>query len=63
MTDNVNVMLASSPMEFVEKIKELHDNETLRVKIGNNARELAEEKYSFVEIGKKLSGIYLNMGG
>lgn len=63
VVDNINVMLASTPMEFVDKIKILHNNAELRKTIGNNARELAVEKYSFTGIGKKLSDIYFELGG
>ena len=62
VTDNVNVMLANTPIEFVNKIKILHNNEELRRSIGNNARELVVEKYAFSGIGKKLSDIYLDLG-
>ena len=62
VVDNVNVMLADTPVEFANKIKILHENDELRRTIGNNARELVEDRYAFAGIGKKLSDLYLDLG-
>ena len=62
MKDNVDVMLASTPEEFVEKIVYLHNNKDIRIGLGNNARKLVVDKYSFTGIGKKLSDIYSSIG-
>ena len=58
VVDGVNVLFATTPEEYIEKIKLLFRDEQFRNKLGTNGRKLIEEKYSFVSIGNKLSGLY-----
>lgn len=53
--EGVNVLLASTPIEFVEKISSLLDDPLLRKKLEKNARKHAMDNFSFTSIGKKLA--------
>ncbi len=48
---------------FIDAIKYLIDNERERKGIGANARKLAEEKYDWGKIGKKLDKLYREILG
>lgn len=52
--DGEHVMLADSPEEFVEKIVYTSSNPEIRKKLGENARKLVSEKYSWDSVGNKL---------
>ena len=56
--DGSHVLLAKNSDEFVEKIMQLISNNELRLSLGQAARQLVANNYSFHEIGKKLSGLY-----
>ena len=58
VTENQNVLFAKTAEEFAEKIQCLLNNNKLKTMLGNNARELVENSYSFREIGRKLSQDY-----
>ncbi len=45
---------AETAQDFITSINSLSDNETLRVKISKNARQLVEKEYDWNAIGKKL---------
>jgi len=59
--DGVNVLLASTPDEFVEKILLLIKNKELRNSLGKNARQTAIKKYAYTAIGENLSNQYLRI--
>ena len=61
VVDGTNVLLASTPDEFIEKIQLLINNDDLRITLGKNARQTAIEKYSYTSIGEKLSQQYLRI--
>lgn len=50
-----NIIVASSNVEFVEKILILLKNEDLRKEIGINAKKLMEEEYSWRSMAEKLN--------
>lgn len=56
--DNENILIASTPDEFVNKILLLLNNDELREKIGKNARRFVEENYSYEMIEKKWLKVY-----
>ena len=58
----VNCLKADSVDGFAKQLKRLRDNEELRRKIGENARETAE-KHTLQNVGKKLVEIYENLDG
>ena len=58
VTENINVMIADTAEGFLEKIEYLLNNNDVRQSLGKSARKLVESKYSFVEIGNKLSQDY-----
>jgi polysaccharide biosynthesis protein PslH len=58
----VDVLIADTPGEFLEKIRELSRNAALRENLGTRAREKAEKTYSWDIIGKKLSACYSGLG-
>jgi glycosyltransferase involved in cell wall biosynthesis len=51
----VDLLIADTPAEFNEKIREVYKNDTLRATLGARARAKAEEIYSWDIIGKKLN--------
>ncbi|MES0327640.1 MAG: glycosyltransferase family 4 protein [Gammaproteobacteria bacterium] len=61
VTDGENVLFATTPMEYIDKIQLLFRDEQLRNQLGENGRKLIEEKYSFTSIGKKLSELYSSL--
>jgi polysaccharide biosynthesis protein PslH len=50
-----NVVLASSPDEFIREISSLLSDDARRTALGRAARELVETRYSFREIGARFS--------
>jgi glycosyltransferase involved in cell wall biosynthesis len=61
VTDKHDVMLASTPEEYVDCIQEIIKDNELRRKIGNNARKLIVDNYSYEIIGKLLSRLCENV--
>ena len=55
VTAGRDVVLASTPEEFVSQICRLFANERERVDIGTAARQLVEKSYSFRQFGERLS--------
>jgi len=58
----VDLLIADTPGEFKEKIREVHANGTLRATLGARARAKAEEIYSWEIIGEKLNASYAELG-
>lgn len=58
VTPGKNVLIANTPQEFVEQIKRLHTDPALRQSLGQEARKLAIDCYSWPVIGRKLSAVY-----
>jgi glycosyltransferase involved in cell wall biosynthesis len=56
--DSENICIADSPDEFAAKTVMLIKNENMRQKIGQNARLLIENKYTWKRIAPKLMGTY-----
>lgn len=57
--DDFNVLLASTPEQFVEKIRLLLMQPEARNKLGENARNTAISKYAFTSIGNNLSDLFI----
>lgn len=57
VTDQKNILLASTPEKFVDSILKLFDDNTLRKNLGKNARELIEGEYSYKLIGRSFSNL------
>jgi glycosyltransferase involved in cell wall biosynthesis len=55
VTAGRNVVLASTPEEFVSQMCRLFANERERLDIGTAARQLVENSYSFRQFGERLS--------
>ena len=55
-----NVLIANTPMEFLDDIERLIFDSGLRKKLSNSARRTVENKYSWSIIGEKLNNIYAN---
>lgn len=51
---DVHYREANTKQEFLEEISELLGNKSLREKLGENAKRIAKQKYSWEEITKKL---------
>ena len=60
VTEGKNVLFAESVAQYIVAIKQLLEKDSLRITMGNAARELVEEKYSYSKIGKSLSELYLS---
>lgn len=58
VTNGKNVLIADNPSEFCSAIETLLTNSALRASLAVEGRRLAEEKYSWGAIGKKLCEIY-----
>lgn len=58
VVDGVNVLFASTPEAYVERIAEFVDSPTKRTSFGRAARELIENEYSYAAIGKTLATLY-----
>ena len=56
--DNVNILIANTPKEFVEKILLVLNNKELNLKIGENARKYVEENFSYDVVEKKWFKVY-----
>jgi glycosyltransferase involved in cell wall biosynthesis len=53
-----HVLMAEDPREFARLVAELWKNRTLRQSLGDNARRLVVQRYSFGEIGGRLAGLF-----
>jgi glycosyltransferase involved in cell wall biosynthesis len=58
VVDGESVLFTEIPDDYVKSIKRLFDDGALLQKLGNNGRNLILEKYSFINIGRKLSRLY-----
>ncbi len=56
--DGVNVLFAETPEEYVQKIKELVNNPSLRSSLSKNGRKLIENNYSYSILGEKARQLY-----
>lgn len=60
ITPNEDILVANSPGEFVNKIKDLLDNEEKYTKMQKTSFAVVKEKYSWNAIAKKLEMVYKN---
>jgi glycosyltransferase involved in cell wall biosynthesis len=60
ITDGVNVLLASEPAAYVERIAEFVGSAEKRAAFGRAARKLIEDEYSYAAIGRTLAALYEN---
>ena len=63
VTENKNVLFATSPAEYLKAIQYLFDNPDVRKTMGESARQLILDQYAYNNIGKKLSSIYKRVSG
>lgn len=61
VSDGETVLLAETPMDYVDKIDLLLSDDTLCQTLSHNSRELIISKYSFESLGKKLSKAYVEL--
>jgi glycosyltransferase involved in cell wall biosynthesis len=61
LTLGENVLIGDSPSEFANQVANLLKDETLRMKLGANARKLVMEKYSWEKISLLQGSIYRGM--
>ena len=59
--DGKNILLASTPDQFAEKIGSLETNPSLIRKIGIKARALAEQEFDLKNLSSKLTYFYANL--
>ena len=57
-----NVLLATTPDEFVEQIGRLFDDQGLRERLSRSGRDLAVRQYDFDSIGRDLASLYEELG-
>ena len=55
-----NVLFAQTPDEYINLINKLIGNESLRSKLGMEARYLIEQEYAYRMIGERLSSLYID---
>ncbi|SCZ55929.1 glycosyltransferase family 4 protein [Thiohalomonas denitrificans] len=63
VTDNIDVALARTTDDYIEKIGLLLDNEAVRTKMEKAARRLVEKRYSYSAIGRQLAAHYRSISG
>jgi len=56
--DGENILIADTPEEFAEKVILLIKDESLRKKIGENAREFVMKNYTWQKSAEKFENIY-----
>jgi hypothetical protein len=61
VVNNKSVIFASTPAEYIEKIKFLIDNPAAGDELSHNGAQLIKDLYSFQSIGKKMADIYCNL--
>lgn len=59
VTDKDNVLFATSPEEYVNAIEQCFNNDEQRINLQNQSRQLAIDKYSYDNIGKELSNLFI----
>jgi polysaccharide biosynthesis protein PslH len=60
-TDGVNLLIANTPEEFLEKFKLCIDDPELCSRIGTNARKLIEKEHNIPVVTEKLIELYLSL--
>ena len=63
VTDGRNIRIEDNPVEFAKRTIELLKDADRRRELGQEARQLAVEEYSWEKIGKVLDGVYQEVGG
>lgn len=58
VTHGENIFIEDTDNGFADRVIELFNNQTLRQKLGSNARCLAEDKYAWQSIGQTLNDAY-----
>jgi glycosyltransferase involved in cell wall biosynthesis len=58
VVNNKSVIFASTPIEYINKIKFLIDNPEIGEELASNGAQLIREHYSFQGIGKKMANVY-----
>lgn len=58
VVNNRSVIFASSPTEYIDKIKFLMENPTVCEELSRNGAQLIKDQYGFQSIGKKMADIY-----
>jgi polysaccharide biosynthesis protein PslH len=56
--DNLEIVIANNPQDFVTEIKKLLEDEKFYKEISENARKLIEEKFNWVKIAQDLNSVY-----
>lgn len=59
--DGDNVLFATTPYEFVDKIQLLLNDHELRARLGKNARKTAISMYSYTSIGNNIANEYTHL--
>lgn len=63
VTHNENIIIADTPEEFANAIKNLASNQGLKNKIGNNARKFIEDNFENTKLIANLMGFYKELSG
>jgi len=58
VTEGVNVLMASDPATYIQRIAEFVESPEKRAAFGRAARALIENEYSYAAIGKSLAALY-----
>jgi sugar transferase (PEP-CTERM/EpsH1 system associated) len=57
-----HILIADDPKTFVSEILHLLNNSDLKEKLGQNARQFVEKKYSWEIIGREMIDVYRSLG-
>ena len=63
VTHNENIIIADTPEDFANAIKNLASNQELKNKIGNNARKFIEDNFENTKLIANLIGFYKELSG
>lgn len=61
VTHNENIIIANTPEEFANAIKNLSSNQELKTKIGNNARKFIEDYFENTKLISELLKFYVSL--
>ena len=62
VTNGGDIRIEDNPVEFADRTIELLKDSDMRLALGQKARQLAVEEYSWEKIGKVLDGVYQDVG-
>jgi glycosyltransferase involved in cell wall biosynthesis len=63
VTEGTNVLFARTPEEYIEQLRGILFDGERRRQMGNAARKMVEDRYSYTAIGRRLAELYARHAG